>query len=41
MTWWRYRQARNGEDLLDREDEGVRKWEKPLENSGALKKGEV
>jgi hypothetical protein len=41
MTWRRRRQARKGEELLGREDEGARKWEKPLESSGALKEGEV
>jgi hypothetical protein len=30
-----------GEELLGREDKGARKWEKPLESSGALKEDEV
>jgi hypothetical protein len=39
MTW--QRQDGKGEELLGREDEGTKKWEKPLESSGAFKEDEV
>jgi hypothetical protein len=30
-----------GEELLGREDEGAKKWEKPLESSESLREDEV
>jgi hypothetical protein len=41
MTWQRQKLAGKGEELLGREDEGAREWEKPLESSEALKEDEV
>jgi hypothetical protein len=41
MTWQRQKQAGKGEELLGREDEGAKKWEKPLDNFEALKEDEV
>jgi hypothetical protein len=39
MTW--RRQAGKGEELLGKEEEGAKKWEKTLEIPKALKEGEV
>jgi hypothetical protein len=39
-TTWQ-RQAGKGEELLDKENEGAKRWKKPLESSEALKEGEV
>jgi hypothetical protein len=39
MTW--QRQAGKGEELLGWEDEGAKRWKKPLESFGGLKEGEV
>jgi hypothetical protein len=40
LTTWQ-RKAGKREELLGREDEGTKRWEKPLESSGDLKEGEV
>jgi hypothetical protein len=39
-TTWR-RQAGKGKELLGKEDEGAKKWEKTLKSSEALKDDEV
>jgi hypothetical protein len=40
-TWQRQKQAGKREELLSREDEGAKKWEKPLETSESLREDEV